>query len=113
MIWIQVRDVRAEHARLIAAGVTIVREPVTEPWGLTEMWITDPDGVRIVLVEVPRQPPLRRDPPRPAAKVTNPARPGPGTYPRPASRFTSMTISGYRDSFGSFTGAPRRGCSSS
>lgn len=62
MIWIQVRDVRAEHARLAAAGVTIVREPMTEPWGLTEMWIQDPDGVRIVLVEIPAGHPLRRDP---------------------------------------------------
>lgn len=65
MIWIQVRDVRAEHTRLAAAGVTIVREPVTEPWGLTEMWIQDPAGVRIVLVEIPAGHPLRRDP-RPA-----------------------------------------------
>jgi hypothetical protein len=30
--------------------------------GLTEMWITDPDGTRIVLVEVPAGHPLRRDP---------------------------------------------------
>ena len=59
------RDVRAEHARLAAARVTILREPVTEPWGLTEMWIQDPDGIRIVLVEVPAGHPLRRDP-RPA-----------------------------------------------
>jgi hypothetical protein len=49
VIWIQVRDVCAEHARLAAAGVTVIREPVTEPWGLTEMWITDPDGIRTVL----------------------------------------------------------------
>jgi predicted enzyme related to lactoylglutathione lyase len=62
MIWIQVRDVRAEHARLAAAGVAVIREPVTEPWGLTEMWIQDPDGIRIVLVEVPADHPLRRDP---------------------------------------------------
>jgi predicted enzyme related to lactoylglutathione lyase len=62
MIWIQVRDVRAEHARLAAAGVTVIREPVTEPWGLVEMWIEDPDGIRIVLVEVPDHHPLRRDP---------------------------------------------------
>jgi predicted enzyme related to lactoylglutathione lyase len=62
MIWIQVRDVRAEHARLAAAGVQIIREPVTEPWGLIEMWIEDPDGIRIVLVEVPAGHPLRRDP---------------------------------------------------
>jgi catechol 2,3-dioxygenase-like lactoylglutathione lyase family enzyme len=62
MIWIQVRDVRAEHARLAAAGVPVIREPAIEPWGLTEMWIEDPDGIRIVLVEVPPGHPLRRDP---------------------------------------------------
>ena len=32
MIWIQVRDVHAEHTRLAAAGVRIIREPATEPW---------------------------------------------------------------------------------
>jgi catechol 2,3-dioxygenase-like lactoylglutathione lyase family enzyme len=62
MTWIQVRDVRAEHARLAAAGVPIIREPATEPWGLIEMWIEDPDGLRIVLVEIPADHPLRRDP---------------------------------------------------
>ena len=61
MIWIQVRNVRAEHARLAAAGVPVIREPAAEPWGLTEMWIADPDGIRIVLVEVPADHPLRRD----------------------------------------------------
>ena len=61
-IWLQVRDVRAEHERLVAAGVTVTREPRREPWGLVEMWIADPDGVRIVLVEVPDDHPLRRDP---------------------------------------------------
>lgn len=62
MIWLQVRDVDAERERLAAAGVRILREPVSESWGLTEMWIEDPDGVRIVLVEVPAGHPLRRDP---------------------------------------------------
>jgi catechol 2,3-dioxygenase-like lactoylglutathione lyase family enzyme len=62
MIWIQVRDVRSERARLAAAGVPVIRGPVVEPWGLTEMWIEDPDGIRIVLVEVPADHPLRRDP---------------------------------------------------
>jgi hypothetical protein len=33
MIWIQVRDVRAEHARLAAAAVPALREPAAEPWG--------------------------------------------------------------------------------
>jgi catechol 2,3-dioxygenase-like lactoylglutathione lyase family enzyme len=65
MIWLQVRDVAAEHARLAAAGVPVTSGPAVEPWGLTEMWIEDPDGVRIVLVEVPAGHPLRRDP-RPA-----------------------------------------------
>jgi predicted enzyme related to lactoylglutathione lyase len=60
-IWLQVRDVRAEQARLDAAGVAVLRPPQSEPWGLVEMWIEDPDGVRIVLVEVPDDHPLRRD----------------------------------------------------
>ena len=62
MIWLQVRDVRAERGRLDTAGVRVLREPTAEPWGLTEMWIEDPDGVPIVLVEVPADHPLRRDP---------------------------------------------------
>lgn len=61
MIWLQVRDISVEYERLRAAGVRILREPVAEPWGLTEMWIGDPDGVRIVIVEVPADHPLRRD----------------------------------------------------
>jgi predicted enzyme related to lactoylglutathione lyase len=61
-IWLQVRDVHDEHERLAAAGARILRKPLTEPWGLTEMWIEDPDGVQIVLVEVPADHPLRRDP---------------------------------------------------
>jgi catechol 2,3-dioxygenase-like lactoylglutathione lyase family enzyme len=60
-LWIQVRDVHAEHRRLRDAGITILREPRREPWGLVEMWIADPDDVRIVIVEVPADHPLRRD----------------------------------------------------
>jgi catechol 2,3-dioxygenase-like lactoylglutathione lyase family enzyme len=61
-IWLQVRDVHAEHRRLSEAGVRVLREPRQEPWGLVEMWIEDPDRVRIVLIEVPTDHPLRRDP---------------------------------------------------
>jgi catechol 2,3-dioxygenase-like lactoylglutathione lyase family enzyme len=60
-IWLQVRDLAAEHERLLAAGAHVVREPREEPWGLREMWVEDPDGVRLVLVEVPADHPLRRD----------------------------------------------------
>jgi predicted enzyme related to lactoylglutathione lyase len=60
-LWLQVRDVAAEHRRLAAADVTVTQPPRLEPWGLVEMWIEDPDGVRIALVEVPDDHPLRRD----------------------------------------------------
>ncbi|MFJ9562111.1 VOC family protein [Streptomyces fuscichromogenes] len=58
-LWLQVADLTAAHDELLAHGVEIVRPPVREPWGLVEMWITDPDGIRIVLVEVPADHPLR------------------------------------------------------
>jgi predicted enzyme related to lactoylglutathione lyase len=58
---LQVRNVAEEHRRLAAAGVTVTQPPRREPWGLVEMWIEDPDGVRIALVEVPEDHPLRRD----------------------------------------------------
>ncbi len=60
-LWIQVRDIRAEHRRLVEAGVRVLREPEREAWGLVEMWIADPDGLRIVLVEIPAEHPLRQD----------------------------------------------------
>jgi predicted enzyme related to lactoylglutathione lyase len=60
-IWLQVRDVAAEYERLVAAGVTVVRPPTIEPWGLVEMWLSDPDGVPITVVQVPADHPLRRD----------------------------------------------------
>ena len=61
VLWLQVRDVQLERDRLAALGVPIVREPQTEPWGLIETWIADPDGLPIVLVEIPAEHPLRRD----------------------------------------------------
>ncbi|MFJ6986677.1 MULTISPECIES: VOC family protein [unclassified Streptomyces] len=61
-IWMQVADVTAAHEELVAKGVTVTRPPVREPWGLVEMWIADPDGTPIVLVEVPADHPLRYRP---------------------------------------------------
>ncbi|WP_137873560.1 VOC family protein [Rhodococcus sp. Q] len=60
-IWLQVRDLDDAAAELASEGVRIDREPRVEPWGLREMWIADPDGVQIVLVQVPADHPLRRD----------------------------------------------------
>ncbi|MFC9285532.1 VOC family protein [Streptomyces sp. NPDC057052] len=61
-LWMQVPDAAAAHEELTDAGVEIVRPPVKEPWGLVEMWIADPDGTPIVLVEVPADHPLRYRP---------------------------------------------------
>ncbi|MEU6377082.1 VOC family protein [Streptomyces sp. NPDC046909] len=58
-LWLQVENVTAAHEELLAKGVEIIRAPLKEPWGLIEMWITDPDGCEIVLVEVPGDHPIR------------------------------------------------------
>ncbi|ARF65779.1 MULTISPECIES: VOC family protein [Streptomyces] len=61
-IWLQVDDAEAAHEELRANGVTVLRPPRREPWGLVEMWIEDPDGVRIAVVQVPDDHPLRYRP---------------------------------------------------
>jgi len=60
-LWIQVRDLAAAYRTLLDRGATVVRPPRWEPWGLNEMWVADPDGLWIGIVEVPPQHPLRRD----------------------------------------------------
>nr|WP_204263260.1 VOC family protein [Geodermatophilus normandii] len=61
-LWVQVRDAAAEVDRLADAGVPVVAPPVLQPWGLLEATVEDPDGLAIVLVEVPAGHPLRTDP---------------------------------------------------
>ncbi len=61
-LWIQVRDLATTYRTLLERGATVVRPPRQEPWGLNEMWVTDPDGLRIGIIEVPPPHPLRRDP---------------------------------------------------
>ena len=61
VLWLQVRDVQAELLQLAGRGVAIDREARAEPWGLIEGWIRDPDGTKIVLVQVPEDHPIRRD----------------------------------------------------
>lgn len=72
-LWLQVRDVYECEAKLALAGVPIVREARQEPWGLHELWIEDPDGVPIVLVQIPAEHPLRRDIRNPAGESSNPS----------------------------------------
>ncbi len=59
-LWLQVRDLNAVQRELEAAGVPILEPPRVQPWGLVEMRIQDPDGVPLVIVEVPGDHPLRR-----------------------------------------------------
>ncbi|MEU9968858.1 VOC family protein [Streptomyces malaysiensis] len=61
-LWLQVADAAAAHKELTARRVEVLRPPKKEPWGLVEMWIADPDGVRIAVVEVPEDHPLRYRP---------------------------------------------------
>ncbi|MGP4001105.1 VOC family protein [Streptomyces sp. 8N706] len=61
-MWLQVADAEAAHEELAARGVEILRPPKKEPWGLVEMWISDPDGVRIAMVEIPEDHPMRYRP---------------------------------------------------
>lgn len=61
-LWLQVRDLDAAFAELSDKGVSVLAEPEVKPWGLKEMWISDPDGVRIAVVEVPEGHPLRYRP---------------------------------------------------
>ncbi|MFC4375807.1 VOC family protein [Nocardia halotolerans] len=61
-LWLQVRDLADAAAELVRKGIAIERAAQLEPWGLREMWVRDPDGVPIVLVEVPAEHPIRRDP---------------------------------------------------
>jgi catechol 2,3-dioxygenase-like lactoylglutathione lyase family enzyme len=68
-LWLQVRDAAAEWVRLQAlvqagdlSAAALVRAPQLEPWGLIELWLRDPDGMGVALVQVPAEHPLRRDP---------------------------------------------------
>lgn len=61
-LWLQVRDLEATAKELAGRGVPVLRGPKREPWGLVEMWVADPDGVRIAVIEVPEDHPLRSRP---------------------------------------------------
>ena len=59
-LWLQMRDVEAVGDVLTETRVDVIEPPTDKPWGLREMQIRDPDGLRIVIVEVPENHPLRQ-----------------------------------------------------
>ncbi|MDS1113993.1 VOC family protein [Gordonia westfalica] len=61
VLWLQVRDAEATEKQFRDRGVTVTREPRTEPWGLIEMHAQDPDGRAIIVVQIPDDHPLRKD----------------------------------------------------
>ncbi|WP_370947848.1 VOC family protein [Amycolatopsis sp. cg5] len=60
-LWLQVRDLDATLRELAANGLQPDRAAQVEPWGLYEAWLSDPDGHKIFLVEIPSGHPLRTD----------------------------------------------------
>ena len=60
-LWLQVRDVYEAERVLRRAGVRIIESATDKPWGLIELRVSDPDGLVLILVEVPPDHPLRRD----------------------------------------------------
>ena len=60
-LWLQVRDVTRAERELREAGVPVLESATEKPWGLVEARVSDPDGLTLILVEVPPDHPLRRD----------------------------------------------------
>ena len=61
-LWLRVPDAHAACDAVAARGATVQAAPTMQPWGLLEGRISDPDGLELVIVEVPADHPLRRDP---------------------------------------------------
>ena len=53
MVNLAVDDIRAAHARLLAAGATFTRPPERESWGGQVASLFDPDGNLIQLMQLP------------------------------------------------------------
>jgi lactoylglutathione lyase len=51
ILWIYVDDCDALIASLRAAGVTVLEEPVDQPWGERVGLVEDPDGVRVRIAD--------------------------------------------------------------
>jgi len=53
-LWVYAEDCDAAVARLRAGGVTIVEEPVDQPWGERVAQVLDPDGNAVLIGQVAR-----------------------------------------------------------
>ena len=59
-LWLQVSDLADVERHLRQAGVLVLKGAERMPWGLDELWIEDPHGIEVRLIEVPPEHPLRR-----------------------------------------------------
>jgi len=59
-LWLQVPDLDGTESRLRQAGVKILKPAGLMPWGLIELWIEDPHGIEIRLIEIPPEHSIRR-----------------------------------------------------
>ena len=59
-LWLQVADVAAARQELADRSIPVAEEPELKAWGLIEMSVVDPDGLRLVFIETPVTHPLRR-----------------------------------------------------
>jgi uncharacterized glyoxalase superfamily protein PhnB len=49
---LEVPDVEAAVARLVAKGATVVHPPITTPWNHRNVRLQDPDGMQVTLFQV-------------------------------------------------------------
>ena len=62
-LWLQIPSLDGIQDSLRAADVVVTKEAEHMPWGLIELWINDPDGNEIRLIEIPEAHPIRQRPP--------------------------------------------------
>ena len=53
----EVDDVDAEYNRLLGMGISIVKPPTTQPWGVRSVWFRDPDGNIVNFLKMMREQP--------------------------------------------------------
>lgn len=62
-LWLQIPSLDGIEDSLRAADVVVTKEAEHMPWGLIELWINDPDGNELRLIEIPEAHPIRQRPP--------------------------------------------------